>query len=262
MINQKVLNALAWMYSIFDIKLLTLIAAGFTIYFGYQKISRRISVSYSVNHSVLYDAHITNLVVSNKRDNTVVVSSINLEIGNKGGFKLIKFDEPLVLKGYESCLVDVPMYSGIYDENGLVAIEFNDRLRFTIITMSGNMIECLVESPLNPSDFDGQLYKHTSTFNNIVLTNKMSHIFSYFENGQKERVDVIFDKHGFIPENSPFKYNKFQSLSVDSFRDFLVHEGYHDYFTNYALFKVDDELSTELILNKSMVNSYLTGAGK
>jgi len=253
MINQKVIDGLVWLYSIFDIKLLTVIATGFTIYFGYQKVTKKICVSYSISSSQLYDGHVTNLVISNKRDNCIVISSIDLGIGGKGCFELVKFDEPLVLKGYEAKLIDVPKYSVISDINGPVSIGVFESLFFSVVTMSGDVINCDVESPLDIKNLDGRLYKRTSAFNDIVLTNRMGYIFTYSVKGKVR--DVIIDKHGFISGSTPFRYNMFNDISKDSFSDFLIRDGYHDFYDDYALFMVKDNLQTELVISKATVSA-------
>ncbi|HGZ2542578.1 TPA: hypothetical protein ACOIKH_001462 [Klebsiella aerogenes] len=253
MINQKVIDDLMWLYSIFDIKLLTVIATGFTIYFGYQKVTKKICVSYGVSSSCLYDSHIANLVVSNKRDNSIAISSIILGVREKGSFELVKFTEPLVLKGYDTKLIDVPKYSSIYDRNGPIRFDILESFSFFIVTISGEVVVCEVESPVTIKTLEGQLSKHIVTFNDIVLTNRMSFIFSYYVGGKSE--DVIIDKFGFIPENSPFNFNMLSDMSKDFFESFLVSQGYHDYFDNYALYKVHDNLQTELVLSKASMNA-------
>lgn len=253
MINQKVIDGLVWLYSIFDIKLLTVIATGFTIYFGYQKVTKKICVSYSISGSKLYDRHVTNLVISNKRDNSIVISSIYLCIVGKGSIELVKFDEPLVLKGYDAKLIDVPKYSEIRDINGPVSIDIFGNIFFSVVTMSGDMIKCDIESPLTIKNLDGRLYKMTSNFNDIVLTNRMGFIFTYSVKGKVR--DVIIDKHGFISGSTPFRYNMFNDISKESFRDFLIMDGYHDFYDDYALFKVLDNLQTELVISKATVSA-------
>ncbi|HHT8352529.1 TPA: hypothetical protein ACT3KO_001481 [Raoultella ornithinolytica] len=259
MINQKVIDDLVWLYSIFDIKLLTVIATGFTIYFGYQKVTKLICVSYSVSSSSLYDSHITNLVVSNKRDNSIAISSMMLGIGMKGVIELVKFEEPLILKGYETKLVDVPKYSSIYDKNGPVKMDVLESLFFSIVTISGEVIECEVESPVTIKTMVGRLSKNTVCFNGIVLTNRMEFIFSYYVGGKSE--DVIIDKHGFISENTPFRCNMFPTVTKEFFEQFLISEGLHDYYNNYALYKVHDNLQTELVLSKASVNDKIGKKG-
>ncbi|WP_198298930.1 hypothetical protein [Dickeya dianthicola] len=253
MINQNVIDRLVWLYSIFDIKLLTVIATGFTIYFGYQKITKKICVSYSISSGKLYDSHLTNFVISNKRDNSIVIFSINMKIGNKGSIELIKFEEPLVLKGYDAKLVNVPEYSDIYDQNGPISIDIFERLSFSVITRSGDVISCDVESPLTLKSLEDRLYKRTHTFNNIVLTSKMGFIFTY--RIKDKVIDVIIDKHGFIPGYTPFTFNMFPEMSEEFFANFLISNGYHAFYDNYTLVKVQENLSTELVLNKSMIQN-------
>ncbi|HDF2344303.1 TPA: hypothetical protein PC598_003961 [Morganella morganii] len=253
MIIQNIINGLAWVYSIFDIKLLTVIAAGFTTYFGYQKISKKICVSYSISNGKLYGTHVTNFVVSNKRDNLIIISSVKMKIGNKGSIELIKFEDPLVLKGYDATLIDIPKYSEIYDKNGIVSIDISDKLSFSVITMSGKIIDCYSESPITKKSFEGVLFKSTQKFNNIVLTKKMGFIFSYRIKGKEK--DVIIDNSGFIPGYTPFSYNSFDDMSEEAFGNFLISHGYHDYYDNYALLKVQDNLDVTLILNKVMMQN-------
>lgn len=58
-----------------------------------------------------------------------------MRIGYKGSVELIKFDEPIVLKGYDAKLIDVPKYSNIYDQNGPISIDTFERLSFSVITV-------------------------------------------------------------------------------------------------------------------------------
>lgn len=137
MINQNAIDMLAWIYSIFDIKHLTVIATGFTIYFGYQKVTRKICVSFFVSQGKLYPAHISNLVLSNKRDNAIAIRSLNLTIGAKGTLKLVEFNPPLVLKAYNTQLIEVQKYSSIHGRDGEVEIELSDELTFTAVVNGG-----------------------------------------------------------------------------------------------------------------------------
>lgn len=256
MLNQNVINSLVWLYSIFDIKLLTLIAAGFTIYFGYQKVTKKVCISYSINTERGYDPHITNFVVSNKRDSVIVISSIDMWIGDKGKTDIIKFNEPLVLKSYDAKLVEIPKYSNIYNEKGPVFIELFDALSFSLITVSGEVIRCDVESAVTVKSLEGRLYKSSKIFNNIVLTRRMGFVFTYHI--KNEDTNVIFDKYGIIVGSSPFTWNAFPDISEDLFGSFLISSGYHDRYDDYALFKVEDNLDTTFVLNKYTMNEKIT----
>lgn len=256
MFNKEVIERITFLYSIFDIKLLTFIAAGFTIYFGYQKITKRICVSYSFTNSTLFDTHLTNFVISNKRDNVIIVSSIYMKIGEKGSIKIIEFPEPLVLKGYDAKLIDIPQYSSIYGANGPISIEYNDRLSFSVVTRSGDEVFCEVESPVTAKDLEGGLLKNTIKFNNIILTRNMGFIFTYSINGTVK--NVVFDKHGFIEGYTPFSYNMFKDISEETFGEFLVSNGYHNIYDDYSLYKILDNLGTALVLSKASMQKKLS----
>lgn len=253
MINQNVIDGIKWLYSIFDIKLLTLIATGFTIYFGHQKVTKKICVSYCISSGKLYGSHVANFVISNKRDNSITISSINMKIGNKGSIELINFDEPIVLKGYDAKLIDIPKYSDIYDQDGPISIDTFERLSFSVITVSGDVIGCDVESSFTLKNLEGRLHKRVVTFNNIVLTSKIGFVFTY---RIKDKVtEVIIDNHGFITGYTPFPYNMFPEMSGEFLGEFLISHGYHSFYDDYALYKVKDDLNTELVLSKSKMQS-------
>jgi len=252
---QEVKEMLTTAFSMFDIKLLTVIATGFTIYFGYHKISKKICISYSISIGGLYDTNITNLVVSNKRDNVLAISSIFVKIGNKGRLSLVEFGKPLVIKGYETHQVDVPMYSAVYKGNERIHIEFNDELTFFVSTTSGVIIKCEIESPVTINSLKDRLQKTISKLGDVILTDKMGYVFICFIDG--ERKVVLIDKHGIIEGYTPFYFNKFDEITSDSFRDILIEYGYHDYFSNYSLYQIDEKPFAKEILNKSMVNNYL-----
>lgn len=252
MLNKEVFDKMNWLWSVFDIRLLTFIAAGFTIYFGYQKVSKKLCVSFSIEASRLYDSHISNFAITNKRDNTVILSSIKMRIGNKGSVQLIKFDKLLLLKGYETISVDIPKYSELWSADGPVSIDFDDRLIFSAITGSGKIIACDIESPLTFDGIDGRITKRTHEFNGIILTSSMEYIFNYFVNGESS--NVIFDKGGMISGKSPFSFNFLPGITSEMIENYLLNNGFHDYFEDYALFVIDERLSTELVFTKKQIN--------
>lgn len=248
---KEIIEYLTVTYSYFNIKLLTVIATGFTIYFGYQKISKKICISYSISSEKLYDKNITNLVLSNKRDNVLAISSIFVKIGNKGRLALVEFEKPLLIKGYETHQVDVPMYSAIYKGSERINIDFYDKLSFFVSTTSGVIIKCAIESPVNFKLLKNRIQKRTSTLGDIVLTDKMGYVFICFIDGKRKV--VLIDKHETIVGYTPFHFNRFNELTSDSFRDILIDYGYHDLFSNYVLYQVDETLQVKEILNKAIV---------
>ncbi|QMF86874.1 hypothetical protein HVY72_05845 [Citrobacter freundii] len=256
MINYKAIEQLEWLWSLIDIKLLTIFAAAFTIYFGIQKISKKIAISYSISTNRLYGTHIPAVIITNKRDNAVAISSINMEIAGKGVLKIIKFDSPLLLKNYDSLKVELPKFSRLYKGNVLIELGHFDKLYFHIITTSGEEIQCITESHITTSDITNQLAIDKVSLNGVVLTDRMSYIFFYKnDDGDKH---CIVDYSHFIDGDNPFHFNVLKSDALDDFYHIFIDVGYHHRFKNYMLFKISSSLTSSLVLNKGMVEKRLS----
>lgn len=256
MINYKAMEQLDWLWSLIDIKLLTIFAAAFTIYFGIQKISKKVAVSYSMSSNRLYDTHIPAIILTNKRDNAIAIASIDMEIEGKGFLKVIKFEIPLLLKSYESLNVELPKFSRLYKGNQLIKLDPFERLHFHIVTTSGKEIKCVTESSITLPNTNNQITTQNVTFNNIVLTDRMSYIF-FYKNDDSEKHCVI-DKSLFINGDNPFHFNLLEGDTLEDFYTIFINFGYHQRFKNYMLFKIDNSLTRSLILNKGMVEKKLT----
>lgn len=255
MINYKAIEQLEWLWSLFDIKLLTFIAAAFTIYFGIQKISKKVAASYSFSSSRIYETHIPAVILTNKRDNAIAISSINLEIEDKGYLNIKNFESPLLLKGYESLKIELPKFSGLYKGSELVKLDPFERVHFHIVTTSGKEIKCDTESALITKDINNKITSRKVTLNDIVLTDRMSYIL-FYKNDEGEK-HCVFDNSLFINSDNPFHFNVLESDTLDDFYKIFIEYGYHYAFKSYMLFKIGDSLESSLILNKGMVEKKL-----
>lgn len=260
MLNHKVIDQLLWLWSLFDIKLLSFIAAGFTIYFGYHKISRKICVSYSANSSRIYDLHIPEVILSNKRDNTITISYVFMEIEGKGTLQLIKFESPLLLKGYDTQKIALPKYSALHGAVGDVEINIMDKLYFYLVTISGERITCENEGAYHTQDMSKVISSHVIMLNGIVLTNKMSYVFFYKADAVEKY--CIIDAGFVLNGDNPFWFNQFPTWSEEDFRDALMKFGYHDKFTDYMLFRISERLESQFVYNKNDVENFLNSLSK
>lgn len=255
MINHKVIEHLAWLWSIFDIKLLTFIAAGFTVFFGYQKISKKVAASFSLSSNRIYNTHIPAVVLSNKRDNTLSISSISMRIGCKGVMHIKKFETPLILKGYDSVRVELPLNSKLFKGEKEINIEIFDVITFYLITTSGAEITCITESSISIDNIEDKIVPYSTTLNGIVLSERMKYIFFYKKNGIEKH--VIIDQTNFFNDNNPFHFNWLQDLDKATFTRIMTDFGYHQSFDNYMLFEIDQNLKQHHILNKQGIQDYL-----
>lgn len=253
--NPDVLSALSWLYSLFDIRLISLVSASFAIYFACQKLQVKACVSFSMQSDRLYGTYISQLVISNKRDNIIPIALIKLEVIGSGTFTLVEFSPPLVLKGYESQGVDIPKYSTLYSDVGEIELDPFKIPLLHLITMSGKEINCEIESHITERDFNNIITKFVNKFNDIVLTDKMAFIFSYKLEGNEK--NLIIDRRGMFYENNPFPFNYIDTTRtqiVEQIKDYITNTGYHEWFDNYMLFSVDkDTLITDLVFSKRQI---------
>lgn len=122
--------------------------------------------------------HISTIILTNKRDNAIAISSINMEVEGKGILQVIKFDSPLLLKNYDSLKVELPKFSSLYNNDGIVKLDISDKFHFYIITTSGDEIKCISENKHVALNMKNKIIPDIIKFNDIVLTNRMSYIFS------------------------------------------------------------------------------------
>lgn len=92
--------------------------------------------------------------------------------------QVIKFDSPLLLKNYDSLKVEPPKFSSLYNNDGVVKLDISDKFHFYIITTSGDEIKCISENKYVAPNMENKIATDIRKFNGIVLTNRMSYIFS------------------------------------------------------------------------------------
>lgn len=253
MINQEVIKNILWLIYLFKANPLVIIGGVFTIYFAIQKLSKKVAISYSMSSSRLYDTHIPALIISNKRDNAIAISSIEVKVNLNLRITLIKFDSPLVLKAYDTVKVDLPHYSNIYHNEGEFKFEPFDKMDFYLNETSGKSIHCHIESSFNVQSDSERTTIHTVKYEDLVITEKYGFVFTYYENGEKK--NLVIDRSGMFHNDNPFPFNhmKINEITKDNFKGLLLNYGIHDYLENYLLVEINPNLSTEVILTKSLV---------
>ncbi|MBD9642893.1 hypothetical protein IB231_04530 [Pantoea sp. PNT02] len=253
MLNQNVINDLSWFFSLFKSSPIVIIGGIFTIYFAVQKLTKKVSVSFSMSSNRFYDQHIPALVLSNKRDNVIAIESIFVKVNSKYRIKLKSFDSPLVLKAHDTLKVDLPKYSAIYHDEGEFKFDFFDNLNFYINTISGVVIHCDIESSVAPQLDSGMTSVNTIIYEGLILTRRYAFVFTYYE--EKTKKNLIIDITGFMDGDNPFSFNyiNINDMTNGNFKKILIDHGVHDYLDNYHLVKVKQNLQTETVLFKHQV---------
>jgi len=258
MINQEVIKDLTWLISLFKASPLVIIGGFFTIYFGIQKLSKKVSISSTMSTSSLYDQHISALVISNKRDNIIAISSIEVNVNRKFRITLIRFESPFVLKAYDTVKLDLPKYSNIYHHEGEFKFDINDNLNYYIHTTSGQTVHCHIESTVKPRIDNQMTSVNRIIYNGLVLTNKYSFVFTYYKDGKKKNMSI--DTIGMFHNDNPFPFNSMNitDITKENFKAILIQYGIHDHLDNYLLAKVNHNLSTQIILTKRIITNEST----
>lgn len=258
MINHQVTDDIKYLLLlIFNRNSLYIITSSFAIYFTWQKMTRKVYASFTVSHSRIYHQHISSLILSNKRDNTVTLASIRYMMEDGNDIEIAKFDNPLIIKPYDTQRIEIENYSYLLDSNGN---KFNpsfppfDNGIIYLIDIYGKEIECTTKAKGIPRP--AKIKKITGKFNGVVLTSNIEYIFTY-KSGDKER-NLLIDKHGFIhgdPQHGdmPFHFNKLSGDYVENIKHGLVN-GYHDHFDGYMLIHIKGINSEEIIFNKSDID--------
>ncbi|EOC0222488.1 hypothetical protein ACI0Y6_003102, partial [Cronobacter turicensis] len=163
---------------------------------------------------------------------------------------LFETENPLIVKAYETTMVEIPKYSYLTNGSANVTFDFNKALNFSILTAYGKVIDCVEDNHILTDEAHKTISKHTAKLNNLTLTKKMNFVLFYIKD-KKERVCVI-DHHFFINMENPFHFNMLskEDCEKENFAKTLKLYGYHELFDNYMLFKVDSNLDTKLILHK------------
>lgn len=257
MLNQNVINDLLWFFSLFKSSPLVIIGGMFTIYFGIQKLTKKVGISYSMSTSRLYKQHIPAVVLSNKRDNAIAIDSLFIRVNFKYRIRLKVFDSPLVLKAYDTLKIDLPKYSEIRHNTGNFEFGFFDKLNFYLRTTAGEVIHCNIESSISPQIDAEKTSITTITYEGLVLTDRYAFIFTYYKD--KTKKNLVIDTTGIFDGDNPFPYNfiSIEDINNGMLKEILIKQGLHEYLDNYHLARVNPNLSTDTIFFKYQVEREL-----
>ena len=96
-------------------------------YYFIQKTGNKVSISYGMSSDRYSDLQISTIVISNQKDRTISIWSIDAVLDGKIQFNVHTPKAPIVLKPWESISVTPMKYTSL--ENNGETIELNDFLR-------------------------------------------------------------------------------------------------------------------------------------
>lgn len=217
--------------------IITLLSFVITAYFTFQKIGNKVSITYQTGASRYSDEQIIKIVISNKKDKTISIWSIDAIIENDIKFSVYAPNAPLILKSGESISIAPKQYSNL----SLNGEQFAPNFLFGKIDFYANIgneiIRCIpdrITSNHNTTyrvatkssiSIEGHLYNESVRF--ILIY--------YYENKKKiafiEDCGFIGNEWGMTPN---FIEPGYTAIDIQAM---LENYGYNNMFTNYVCFE-------------------------
>ncbi|MEW6992569.1 hypothetical protein AADZ91_18045 [Colwelliaceae bacterium 6441] len=166
---------------------LLLVSSVFAIYFAYKKIGNRVAAQYSFGGASFTPSHITEVVLSNKKDKPVNIYAIHAVFHNDLWLELDKYSPPKVLKPYESLSLSMNTYSSLtvgsdkYKPdfmNAEIYIESDDKVIKCESRYRPELLEKYAKVSVNRCSYNGFVYDETVAYILVyILDNSMKTAF-------------------------------------------------------------------------------------
>jgi hypothetical protein len=198
-------------------------------------------------------------VIFNKRDRVYLIDEL-IVITKDFSISLKKFDIPLTIKPYESVSIETEQVSKWINQKGEqvnLTFDIDDDIIFKIFLSGGKSFNCTIISR-SVGMAHTTLSRSVSTFNNIVLTDRMKFIITNFKNGKVNNIVIL--KNGMIENNDSFGYYNYippEDNNPDKIQKLIVELGFHQVWSNYYLYEIDDYLQVNEIFRKLNVMNLL-----
>ncbi|SUW63533.1 Uncharacterised protein [Buttiauxella agrestis] len=239
MLNQHVLEYCSSIYDFLKGLPLSLFAATFAIYFAYMKISNKVAFSYSVSFRESGDK-LTDFILKNQRDKTYSIKKILCKL-NDGNLIILKdFQPPLLLKPFETALVEFDDVSMWLDKEGVkYHPDYSELFEITLLLHSGGSVKCINKYH---SDYkEATISPYVSRFDGLILTQNMKFVMKVVTDNKTK--DLIIYSHGWIEGDAYFGgYNCLNKEDVSLYRivEIISEKKFNLSWDYYVVFEIND----------------------
>jgi len=209
-----------------------------SIHFARQKIGNKITLTYQVSVGNYTDEQINKLVISNRKDKTVSIWSVDAVLENDIKYEVFKPDVPLILKSGESVSIAPKPYSYL----SLDGDQFAPRFLFGKIDFYANvgnkLIKCIDEKITNNVTRSYRIATKSSiSLDGHLYNDSVRFILIYYFDGLKQF--AFFEDNGFIGHEWGKTPNHMSSneYTAEHIKEMLEHYGYSNLFSNYVCFE-------------------------
>ncbi len=153
-----------------------MVSSAFAIYFSYKKIGHKVSAQYSIGGKSFTPSHITEVVLSNKKDKPISIYAIHAVFHNDLWLELDKYSPPTppkVLKPYESLSLLMNPYSFLnvgsdkYEPdliNAEIYVESDDKVIKCESRYHPELLEKYTKVSINRCSYNGFVYDDTVAY--------------------------------------------------------------------------------------------------
>lgn len=218
--------------------ILLIIATLFTIYFAIKKIGNSVTAQYTFSSPLFSEEYISNVVLSNKKDKTLSVWSINAVFDKNFTLTLEKFNPPIILKAYETVSISLPKYSSLSIDLDKYIPNYTTNDTNIYIDIGHKLIKCKNNTKKDSLSHFTSVSMNITKFNGHVFDETVAYIMAYYYQGKS--YTAFITGSGIISNEWDFSPNHLgNNINEGTIRSFINQYGFHELFSNYKCFKVD-----------------------
>lgn len=209
-----------------------------SIYFACQKIGNKITLTYQVSGGKYKAEQITKLVISNRKDKTVSIWSVDAVLENDIRYEVFKPDVPLILKSGESVSIAPKPYSYLsLDGDQFAPLFLFGKIDF-YANVGNKLIKCIDEKITNNKKHSYRIATKSSiSLDGHLYNESVRFILIYYFDGVKQF--AFFEDNGFIGHEWGKTPNHMGSndYNAENIKEMLENYGYSELFSNYVCFE-------------------------
>lgn len=220
------------------VTILASISSIFAIFFAWRKIGHKVNVTYTITLGGLSHTRINNMVFQNKKDKPLSIYKVVAIFDKSYYLEIHKCSPPLILKPYESIIIETEKYSYLSVGQDRYYPEFSEAEIY--IESDNKVIKCRAK-PHKTLAFDYiKISKTINMLNGVVYTDNVAYILVYIVNNV-DKTAFLYDS-GIILHEWDFHFNAIklsgEKLEADDIFQFLETH-YSRIIDCYSLYKMN-----------------------
>ena len=220
--------------------ILIFITSFFAVYFAMQKIGNKVIATYTTTSGLKYTTYISAVTLTNKKDNSFAIWSIYAVIDKDYCLELDKFDEPVVVKPYETISLSMPEYSQLYCGEEKYSSYFPSEKVEIYINIGNKEVKCrknIVKASDFPLEATNKIYKEVQKFDTHIYNENVKFILVYCLD---EKYHTAFiNEHGVIYNEWFMMPNGIKgTVTAQAINIFLETNRFNEIFSNYECYEM------------------------